>query len=145
MNVYKCTSNSRIFYNSTQLHGLSHPQLNRPNTQPLASGDNQSSDELKGQKKDEVKTVSISENEFPPKTGHAVLGEGSIDCIALSRKGLITAGKVQQVTTSSSLVVTINTFTCKRTCVFLSHTVYMYRHCNACQLAHIKFKHLFNG
>ncbi len=38
--------------------------------------------------------VSITESEVALKTGHALLREGSVDCIALSRKGLFTAGKV---------------------------------------------------
>lgn len=41
------------------------------------------------------KRVSISE---APKTGHTLLTEGSVDCIALSRKGLFTAGKVKSGT-----------------------------------------------
>ena len=84
-----------------QLCKLSHLQLN---TRSLVSGAHQSNDELKCQKKDDVKTVSINENESMPKTGHAVLGQGSIDCIALSRKGLITAGKVLYHTNSSLVI-----------------------------------------
>jgi len=29
-----------------------------------------------------------------PRTGHAVLGEGLVNCLALSRRGVFTAGKV---------------------------------------------------
>lgn len=37
------------------------------------------------------------EEEKPPQTAHAVLDEGSINCLALSRKGLFIAGKVLHV------------------------------------------------
>jgi len=40
-----------------------------------------------------AKRVSITEG-APPNTGHALLREGDTDCIALSRKGLFTTGKV---------------------------------------------------
>ena len=38
-----------------------------------------------------------------PKTGHAVLTEGSIQCLALSRRGLYTGGKVRQTSTQKNL------------------------------------------
>ena len=37
-----------------------------------------------------------------PQTGHAVLTEGSIDCLTLSRRGLYTAGKACVHVTSIS-------------------------------------------
>ncbi len=42
----------------------------------------------------DMRKVSITECEVALKTGHALLRKGSVDCIALSRKGLFTAGKV---------------------------------------------------
>lgn len=42
----------------------------------------------------EGRKVSIDGFENTPQTGHALLKEGSVHCIALSRKGIFTAGKV---------------------------------------------------
>lgn len=39
-------------------------------------------------------TSTVLEDEDTPKTAHALLCEGSVDCLTLSHRGLITAGKV---------------------------------------------------
>ena len=44
--------------------------------------------------REEDEEVSLQEEESVPNTAHAVLREGSLECLALGRRGLFAAGKV---------------------------------------------------
>lgn len=71
------------------IHTLSNQDTSQTTLQSATST------ELQTEGGEDQKKELCMEGESSPNTAHAVLGEGSLECLTISRRGLFAAGKVR--------------------------------------------------